>query len=186
MQIQTVIAEDDGMGLPSPRMIELSLEIFQEKVRRECLFPVGGGFVLWCRWLTTVKLESTSRILSSRKVFHEKKRKLEDKKIKRGKCLCRMSPQCKSITLQTVNSVNTWTFKCLEPWPKVLGIEAQTSQVKPFHGLRDECAMQIQTVIAEDDGMGLPSPRMIELSVKTFEEKGRRECLFPVGRGCIF
>ncbi|GIY27090.1 hypothetical protein CEXT_524061 [Caerostris extrusa] len=53
------------------------------------------------------------------------KGKLEDKKKKiRRKSLCRMSPQCPPITLLTVDSVNTWTFKCLEPWPKVLGIEA--------------------------------------------------------------
>ncbi|GIX80402.1 hypothetical protein CEXT_73491 [Caerostris extrusa] len=96
-----------------------------------------------------------------------------------------MSPQCTLITLQTVDSVNTWAFKCLDPWPKVLGIEAQTSQVKPFQWLGQECAMQIETFFTEVDGMGLPSPRMIERSVENFEEEERRECLFPVGGGCV-
>ncbi|GIY39445.1 hypothetical protein CDAR_54511 [Caerostris darwini] len=99
MQIQAVVAEDNWMRLPSPRMIERSVETFEEKGRTECLFLVDSGCVLWC---------------------------------------------------------------------------IETSQVKPFHGSRDECATQIETVVADDDGMGLPSPRMIERSVETFEEKEKK------------
>ncbi|GIY39442.1 hypothetical protein CDAR_54491 [Caerostris darwini] len=80
MQIETVITEDDGVGLPSSRMIERSVEVFEEMGRSECLFPVGSGDLLFREVsLAFQSLQplahcrgTTSRILPFRKIIPRK------------------------------------------------------------------------------------------------------------------
>ncbi|GIY64574.1 hypothetical protein CEXT_320691 [Caerostris extrusa] len=50
----------------------------------------------------------------------------------------------------------------------------ETSPVKRFQWLRDECAAQIETVVAKEDGMGLSSNGRW----KPLRKRGRREFLF--------